>query len=86
MGSLKPGATYVYERVGGVTFAREKGAAPDTRVAIGWDYETQVMMKKMANDVIWAEIFAQAETNIVLKRELDRIIMLYYLGKDHDKP
>jgi hypothetical protein len=85
MGSLKPGATYVYERVGGVTFAREKGAHPSTRVAIGWDYETQVMMKKMADDVIWADIFAQAETNITLKKELDRIIMLYYLGKDHDK-
>jgi hypothetical protein len=85
MGSLKPGATYVYERVGGVTFAREKGAHPNTRVAIGWDYETQVMMKKMADDLIWADIFAQAETNMTLKKELERIIMLYYLGKDHDK-
>jgi hypothetical protein len=43
------------------------------------------MMKKMADDLIWADIFAQAETNITLKKELERIIMLYYLGKDHDK-
>lgn len=85
MGSLKPGATYVYERANGVTYAREAGADPNTRVAIGWDYETQVMMKKMSNDIIWADIFEQAETNPVLKKELDRIIMLYYLGKDHGK-
>jgi hypothetical protein len=85
MGSLKPGATYVYERANGVTYAREMGADPNTRQAIGWDYDTQVMMKKMANDIIWADIFKQAESNITLKKELDRIIMLYYLGKDHDK-
>jgi hypothetical protein len=83
MGNLKPGATYVYERANGVTYARESGADPDTRVPIGWDYDTQVMMKKMANDIIWADIFEQAESNMMLRKELDRIIMLYYLGKDH---
>lgn len=85
MGSLKPGATYVYERANGVTYAREMGADPNTRQAIGWDYDTQVMMNKISNDIIWSEIFKQAESNITLKKELDRIIMLYYLGKDHDK-
>ena len=38
MGSLKPGSTYIYERDGSTTYAREFGADPDTRVAIGWDY------------------------------------------------
>ena len=39
MGSLKPGAQYVYERADGVTYAREMGADPSTRQAIGWDFD-----------------------------------------------
>jgi len=38
MGSLKPGATYIYEKAGGVTYAREMGAAPETRQVVGYDY------------------------------------------------
>jgi hypothetical protein len=41
MGTLKPGVTYVYERADGVIYAREFGAAPDTRRAIGWDYKPE---------------------------------------------
>ena len=41
MGTLKPGATYIYERVDSVIYAREFGAAPDTRRAIGWNYEPE---------------------------------------------
>jgi len=39
MGTLKPGATYIYEKANGVTYAREFGAEPSTRQVIGWDYE-----------------------------------------------
>ena len=39
MGSLKPGAKYIYERADGVTYAREFGADPSTREAIGWNYD-----------------------------------------------
>jgi hypothetical protein len=38
MGTLKPGVTYVYERVDGVVYAREFGAPPNTRRAVGWNY------------------------------------------------
>ena len=38
MGNLKPGATYIYERSGGVTYAREFGADPSTRKVVGYDY------------------------------------------------
>jgi len=38
MGNLKPGATYVYEKAGGVTYAREMGAPPETRHVVGYDY------------------------------------------------
>lgn len=39
MGSLTPGATYIYERDGKTVCAREVGAAPDTRQEVGWDYD-----------------------------------------------
>jgi hypothetical protein len=38
MGSLKPGATYIRERVGGVVYRREFGADPMTREVEGWEY------------------------------------------------
>jgi len=39
MGSLKPGATYIYERANGVTYAREAGADPSSRTPVGWDHD-----------------------------------------------
>lgn len=36
MGTLKPGATYIYERVGNEVYAREAGADPNTRELIGY--------------------------------------------------
>jgi len=39
MGSLKPGATLIYERVGNEVYARESGAAPGTRQLVGYDYD-----------------------------------------------
>jgi hypothetical protein len=45
MGTLKPGATYIYERANGVTYAREFGADPMTRKVIGYDYTEQAMQK-----------------------------------------
>ena len=38
MGTLKPGATYIYERADGVVYAREAGSSPETRKAVGWEY------------------------------------------------
>ena len=48
MGSLKPGATYIYEKANGVTYAREFGSDPSTRQAVGWDYDLQQQMHRQA--------------------------------------
>jgi hypothetical protein len=48
MGSLKPGATYIYEKANGVTYAREFGADPSTRQVVGWDYDHQQQMHQQA--------------------------------------
>ena len=37
MGTLKPSATYIYERANGVIYARESGADPGTRQVVGYE-------------------------------------------------
>ena len=39
MGQLTPGATLIYERDGGIVYAREAGADPSTRREIGHTYD-----------------------------------------------
>jgi hypothetical protein len=79
MGKLKPGATYIYERADGVTYAREFGAAD--RTAIGWDYDTKLKLDALKEEKLWEEIRHAAKTNPALQIELDRVIMLYHLSK-----
>ena len=79
MGSLKPGATYIYERADGVTYAREFGAVD--RTAIGWDYNAKLKMDALKEEKLWEEIRQSAKSNPALQIELDRVIMLYHLSK-----
>jgi hypothetical protein len=37
MGTLKPGATYIYERSDCIVYAREFGADPSTRQVVGYE-------------------------------------------------
>jgi hypothetical protein len=79
MGSLTPGATYIYERADGVTYAQELGSVKKT--AIGWDYDTKLKLDTLKEDKLWADIRTEAKDNPALQIELDRVIMLYYLSK-----
>jgi len=90
MGSLKPGATYVYERVNGTVYAREAGSDPSTRKEIGYNYDSRTNDGRPLHDHImdsklWGEIHREAKTNITLQRALDRAIMIYKLSKDKIK-
>ena len=95
MGSLKPGATYIYERDGKTTYAREFGADPSTRQAIGWEYDPEEgkrfdartsdgrpLREHILEDKLWGEIRREARTNPTLQKALDRAIMIYKLSKD----
>jgi hypothetical protein len=94
MGSLKPGATYIHERVGNVVYSREFGADPSTRQVAGWDYnkdnpnfdprttDGRPLIDQMREDKLWANIRREAKTNITLQRALDRAIMIYKLSKE----
>lgn len=90
MGSLKPGATYVYERDKGTVYAREFGADPSTRKEIGWDYDPRTsdgrpLHDHIMDDKMWGEIRREAHTNPTLQKALDRAIMIYKLSKDKIK-
>jgi hypothetical protein len=87
MGSLKPDATYIYERNGGTVYARESGADPSTRKEIGWDYDPRTndgrpLFEHIQESKLWGEIHREAKTNPTLQKALDRAIMIYKLSKD----
>jgi hypothetical protein len=95
MGSLKPGATYIYERNGGTVYARETGADPSTRIVVGYDYKSdeskrfdartsdgRPMHDHIMESKLWGEIHREAKTNPTLQKALDRAIMIYKLSKD----
>jgi hypothetical protein len=87
MGSLKPGATYIYERDKETVYAREIGADPSSRVEVGYKYDPRTDDGRPLHDHImdsklWGEIRREAKTNITLQKALDRVIMIYKLSKD----
>jgi len=96
MGSLKPGAKYIYERSNGVTYAREFGADPSTREAIGWYYDPtkpnfdprtkdgRPLHDHIMEDKLWGEIRRMAKTNPTLQEALERVKIIYHLSKDKD--
>jgi len=90
MGSLKPGAKYIYERVGDVVYAREAGAHPSTRFEVGYDYQDydprtsdgRPLHDHIQDSKLWGQIRQEAKTNVTLQKALDRAIMIYKLSKD----
>jgi hypothetical protein len=86
MGRLKPGATYVYERANGVTYAREVGAHPGDRFAIGWDYDVVERDKRAKRIEMWDRIHEMAKSNSALQEAIERVIVIYELHKGEDPP
>jgi len=77
MGSLKPNAVYIYERVDDVIYRREQGTTE--RQEVGRDYN---LYDQLQEDKLWGEIRRKAKTHSGLKEELDRVIMFYNLIND----
>jgi hypothetical protein len=80
MGTLKPGATYIYERVDDVVYARESGST--VRKEIGRDYNLHA---RITEDKLWGDIRRAAETNLALQEALERVKVTYYLTEDCEK-
>jgi hypothetical protein len=84
MSQLEPGATYIYERADGVTYARKLGADPESRIAIGWDSQVQEDIDRFRKDVLWTNILREAEHNPALQDALERAKVIYELSKKQD--
>lgn len=91
MGNLVPGATYVYEKADGVTYARIAGSDPKTRTPIGWDLERNM---QQTNTIFGApmeiiaemvEVYEAAKSNPALQQALDQVIMLHKLSKEYER-
>ena len=92
MGTLKPGATYIYERNGEEIYAREAGQTD--RTLIGYQYENKVdprthdgrpLYEHMKEDQLWGDIRRSARTNTALQEAMKNVILIYHLSKDHGK-
>jgi hypothetical protein len=95
MGNLKPGASYIYERADGVTYAREIGADISTREAIGWQYDPTIpnfdprtedgrpLYDHITDSKLWGDIRRAAKTNPALQTALDNVKIMYHLSKDN---
>ena len=88
MGSLTPGASYIYERNGEEIYAREAGKTE--RIMIGYQYENKIdprtndgrpLHEHLKEDKLWGEIRRAAKTNEALQSVLDRAILVYHLSK-----
>jgi hypothetical protein len=79
MGRLKPGATYIYEKANGVTYAREFGAPHNERFEIGRDYDR----KKQDDLDFWKDLLEASEGNPTLQQALERAKIIYHLSKEN---
>lgn len=86
MGTLTPGATYIYERAEGIIYAREFGADPSTRQVVGYEsgkeYDLNGSNKRMLSDL--NEIVKMCETDPGMRELLDQLFVMYNLKKTHE--
>lgn len=82
MGTLKPGATFNYEKHGPYTISTDIDT--NERSIIGYDYSQNYAnnLESMQDSKFWGDIRREAQTNVALQRALDRAIMIYRLSKD----
>jgi hypothetical protein len=88
MGSLTPGATLIYERVGDTVYARESGKIE--RTVVGYDYKRDPLdhrnyMSNPNESQLWHDINQAALDNEELQKALERVKIIYYLSKK-DQP
>ena len=84
MGSLTPGATLIYERVGDTVYSREAGKIE--RTVVGYDYTRDPLdhrnyMSSPSESQLWHDIRQAALDNEELQKALERVKIIYYLSK-----
>jgi hypothetical protein len=83
MGSLKPGVTYVYERVDNAIYAREFGG--NERTLVGYEtgnaYSTE--RKRLLSEL--NEVLLMCETDPIMNNLLEQLFVMYNLKKKHER-
>jgi hypothetical protein len=85
MGTLTPGATYIYERDGSTVYAREFGKTE--RKVIGYDMPKRrdPLQYDIIQTQLWQDIVEAGKTNPALQKTLDRAILIYQTIKEKDE-
>lgn len=90
MGNLNTGATLIYEHVDGITYSREVGADPSTRVVVGYKHDPRTddglpLRNHIMDAKLWGDIRRKAKTHPGLAAELERVIMFYKLLEQQEE-
>jgi hypothetical protein len=83
MGSLNPGATYIYERAGGIVYAREFGETK--RTVVGYasdDNQLSASTHRLLSEM--NEVVKMCESDPGMKEMLDQLFVMYNLKKTHE--
>lgn len=80
MGSLKPGATYIYERVAGSIFAREFGKSE--RKLVGYDTNISPEMEIYRSEM--NQVLQMCETDPIMREMLEQLFVMYNLKKTNE--
>jgi len=85
MGTLTPGVTYIYERVGSTVYSRESGKLERTVIGQHLDPFAENLTLDYELENVWKDIINESRTNPTLQEAIDRVKILYHLSKDHGK-
>jgi hypothetical protein len=85
MDTVTPGATYIYERVGGTVYSREFGKLERTVIRQHLDPFSENLTLDYELETVWKDIIKESRTNPTLQEAVDRVKILYHLSKDHGK-
>ena len=83
MGSLKPGATYIYERAGGIIYAREFGESK--RRVVGYETDDErisASSKRLLTEM--NEVIKMCEKDQAMQAMLEQLFVMYNLKKNHE--
>ncbi len=80
MGSLKPGATYIYERVAGSVFAREFGKTERKLVGYSTDMSPEIEIYRSEMN----QVLLMCEQDPAMRDMLDQLFVMYNLKKQHE--
>ena len=80
MGTLTPGATYIYESVAGTIFAREFGKTERRVVGYTTDVSSEFAMYRSEIN----QVLLMCEKDPIMRELLDQLFVMYNLKKIHE--